>query len=80
MRCRLNNFLSYTILKEGIIGNIHVKLFEIWSSGSGGDVFLRKSLCTMDGRRTDRRHRTDRSDCVFLELDKTVVFRSSKVG
>ena len=28
----------YAILKEGIIGNIHVKLFEIWTSGSGGDV------------------------------------------
>ena len=26
------------ILKEGIIGNIQVKLFEIWTSGSGGDV------------------------------------------
>ena len=23
----------YAILKEGIIGNIHVKLFEIWTSG-----------------------------------------------
>ena len=42
----------YGILKEGIIGNIHVKLYEIWTimgnihvklyeiwtSGSGGDV------------------------------------------
>ena len=28
----------YVILKEGIIGNIRVKLFEIWTSGSGGDV------------------------------------------
>ena len=28
----------YAILKEGTIGNIHVKLFEIWTSGSGGDV------------------------------------------
>ena len=28
----------YTILKEGIIGNIHVKLFEIWTIGSGEDV------------------------------------------
>ena len=26
----------YAILKEGIMGNIHVKLYEIWSSGSGG--------------------------------------------
>ena len=28
----------YAILKEGIMGNIHVMLFEIWTSGSGGDV------------------------------------------
>ena len=26
------------ILKEGIIGNIHVKLYAIKTSGSGGDV------------------------------------------
>ena len=26
------------ILKEGIMGNIHVKVYEIWTSGSGGDV------------------------------------------
>ena len=24
----------YAILKEGIIGDIHVKLYEIWTSGS----------------------------------------------
>ena len=23
----------YAILKEGIMGNIHVKLYEIWTSG-----------------------------------------------
>ena len=28
----------YAILKEGIMGNIHVKLYEIRTSGSGGDV------------------------------------------
>ena len=28
----------YAILKEGIIGNIHVKLNEIWTSVSGGDI------------------------------------------
>ena len=28
----------YAILKEGIIGNIYVKLYEIWTSGSGGDI------------------------------------------
>ena len=26
------------ILKEAIMGNIHVKLYEIWTSGLGGDV------------------------------------------
>ena len=34
----------YAILKERIMGNIHVKLCEIWTSGSGGDVFLRHFL------------------------------------
>ena len=28
----------YAILKEAILGNIHVKLYEIWTSGLGGDV------------------------------------------
>ena len=28
----------YEVLKEGKVGSIHVKLFEIWTSGSGGDV------------------------------------------
>ena len=28
----------YAILKGGIIGNIHVKLYENRTSGSGGDV------------------------------------------
>ena len=31
----------YAILKEGIRGNIHVKLYKIWISGSGGDVIYR---------------------------------------
>ena len=46
-RCRLKDFSSgalaallliYAILKEGIMGNIHVKLYEIWTCGSEGDV------------------------------------------
>ena len=51
-RCQIKDFLSgalvappvrwsgiiYAILKEGIIGSIHVKLFEIWTSGSGDVV------------------------------------------
>ena len=28
----------YAIMKEGIMGNIHVKLYEIWTSGSGDVV------------------------------------------
>ena len=32
------------ICKEGIMGNIHVKLFEITISGSGGDLVLRHFL------------------------------------
>ena len=28
----------YAVLKEGIMGNIHVKLYEFRTSGSGGDV------------------------------------------
>ena len=32
----------YAILKEGIMGNIHVKLYEIRTSGSG-DVAERKN-------------------------------------
>ena len=34
------------------MGNIHVKLFEIWTSGSG-DVVKEKSLQTTDGHTTD---------------------------
>ena len=28
----------YAILKEGIMGNVPVKLYEIWTDGLGGDV------------------------------------------
>ena len=41
------------------MGNIHVKLYEIWTSGSEGDVFLRKSLRT-EGRTTDGERTTDK--------------------
>ena len=39
--------------KESIMGNIHAKLYEFWTSGSGEDV-ERKSLLrfTDDGRTT----------------------------
>ena len=29
---------TYALLKEGIMRNIHAKLYEIWTSGSEGDV------------------------------------------
>ena len=34
----------YAFLKDGIMGNYHVKLYEIWTSGSGGDVALTVQL------------------------------------
>ena len=33
------------------MGNIHLKLYEIRTSGSGGDVVYRKSLRTDDRQR-----------------------------
>ena len=35
------------------MGNIHVKLYDIWTSRSGGDIVYRKSLRTTDGRTDD---------------------------
>ena len=32
------NVVIYAILKEGIMGSIHLKFYEIRTSGSGGDV------------------------------------------
>ena len=32
----------YAILKEVIMGNIHVKLYGIWTSGSEGDVVIQR--------------------------------------
>ena len=40
----------YAILKEGTMGNIHVKLYEIRTSGSGGMLFKEKVY----GRKHDR--------------------------
>ena len=34
---RLSGFI-FAILKEGIMVNIRVKLYDIWTSGSGGDL------------------------------------------
>ena len=39
------------------MGNIHVKLYEIWTSCSEGDVVLRKSLRMHDGRTDDGQRR-----------------------
>ena len=41
------------ILKEGIMGNIHVKLYEILTSGSEGDVVKKKFT---DGQQTKTYH------------------------
>ena len=30
--------ILYNFEREGIMGNTHVKLYEIWTSGSGRDV------------------------------------------
>ena len=32
------NGIIYAIFKEGIMGNIHVKLYEIWTGGAGDVV------------------------------------------
>ena len=42
------------ILIEGIMGNIPVALFQIWASGSGGDVIWRKHLPTTDENRSQK--------------------------
>ena len=47
------------------MGIIHVELCEILTSGSGGDVVLRKSLRTMDTRRTPDE---DRSQYLILSV------------
>ena len=47
------------IMKEGIMGNIHVKLSEIWTSCLGGDVFYRKSLQTAGRTHDEQRTKTD---------------------
>ena len=45
------------ILKEGIMGNHYVKLYEIWTSGSGEKVYER----THNGRTDPRWVKTDRN-------------------
>ena len=55
----------YTILVEGIMGNIYVTLFLICTSCLGGDVVQRKSLRTDDARRTLDK---DRSEKLTLSL------------
>ena len=42
----------YAILKEGIMGKIHVMVYKIRTSGSGGGVVYRKSLRTTDKDRS----------------------------
>ena len=38
------------------MGHIHVKSFEIWTSGSGGDAVKGKAYGRADGRRTKTDH------------------------
>ena len=45
------------ILVQGNMGNIHVKLFEIWTSGSGGDI-LNDYAWMRDRRRTTDKDRS----------------------
>ena len=61
----------YVVLKEGIMGNIHVKLYEIWTSGSG-DVIERKSLRTTDGRRTKTDDTSSHSSFGFFSKFKNL--------
>ena len=46
----------YANLKEGIIGTNHVKLVEISTGGSGGDVIIKKKFYAqrMHRRTTDK--------------------------
>ena len=48
----------FAILKEGIMGNSHVKLYEIWTGGS-----VKKSLQTTDTQQTKTDHNS--SSCAF---------------
>ena len=45
--------IFYAILKEGIMGNIHVKLYEIWTSGQKMS-FKEKVYGQTHDRQTDR--------------------------
>ena len=68
------------ILKEGILGNIHVKLYEIRSSGSGGDVvyrhYLSRALAAPLFSRLEpfvqfgRRHHKEQHYGIILYLDQ----------
>ena len=42
--CLLWSGTIYAIWVEGIMGNIHWKLFSIWTSGSEGDVVQKKKF------------------------------------
>ena len=45
--------IIYAILKRDTMGNFHVKLYGIWTSGSGGYVVKKVYGRTHDGRTTD---------------------------
>ena len=70
----------YAILNKGIIGNIHGKLYEIWTSGSGEMSFkdisyleLWQPLRSVDWIllcNSGRRHHEEGSCVIILNLDK----------
>ena len=45
--------IIYAILKRGTMGNVHVKLYGIWTSGSGGYVVKKVYGRTHEGRTMD---------------------------
>ena len=90
-RCRLKIFLIWSsgspfvqwsrpicaILVKGIMRNNPVKLFWIWTSGSGGNVvkrhFLSRALCSVEQNHLcnfGRRHHEEQLCEIILNLDK----------
>ena len=70
----------YAILKECIMGNIHVKLCDLWNGGSGGDVvsrhFLSRALEALLFSGLEpfvqflRRHHEEQSCEIIMNLDQ----------
>ena len=69
----------YAVLKKGIMGNIYVKLFEIWTSGSGDVVIYISNLellqprCLVDWNylcNLGRRHHKEQSCEIILNFNQ----------